>query len=199
MSMCMWMNFLRNRPSQRLHHQKIFDYGTWRGELLLDVWSSRPFGSFVLNISGGWCKECLKYEAKVFIIKMWSEAFSFWRCGCEITATVLDCSVSRWNGMRPHRQHRQQHRRIVLFRDGNSLSVGLCPARKSYMRCIYRKHARLQTPSWQNVPKWQRRSTKDMAWMELQLLMGSSRKRRLKLAMCKGDASNFLKVPTFLI
>lgn len=114
---------------------------------------------------------------------MWSRAFNIRRrSGGEITATVLG-SVSRWNGMKHH------IRRIGQFKDGNLQRMD--PPRNA-MRCIYQNYDSLQTPSWQNVQKWQKKSRKDMAWMEM--LMGLSKTNLQKPTMCRADDSNFLKV-----
>lgn len=99
-------------------------------------------------------------------------------------------SVSRWNGMKHHLgTGRFQNANIYRWH-----IKGVCPMLD--MKCIFqntRSHP-ITTP-WQNVPKWQKKVTEDMAWMEMLIVAPHQSKRSaLEAPTVKGGALNFSKV-----
>lgn len=104
------------------------------------------------------------------------------------TATALG-SVSRWNGMKDHLGYgRFQNANIYRWH-----IKGVCPMLD--MKCIFQNIRSHPTTPWQNVPKWQKKVTEDMAWMEM-LIVAPHRSKRsaLEAPTVKGGALNSLKV-----
>lgn len=111
-------------------------------------------------------------------------------CYGGVNAATVHSGISRWNGMR-HREGVCQFQNVKLYRWhswGDHILLD--------MKCIFQNIRSPPIPSWQNVPKWQKKLTEDMEWMEMIVapLLLLLKRSALETLTAKGAASNSLKV-----